>query len=410
MSVTMSPSAGALYYPYIHIEDLNWLKANLVIFPFISRMVPMDFMPHDDEAITPFIQHHNGNEPLLRPANLWSDRALDAQQTLAQKLRRDARSRGFQLRYGIDAARTIRKPNTLGFQIHAAKLSPELSTVLMEDTNLAWRPDNAELYDEYGAYVEVHPRLGEAVMSTLAIACAKGEGLDIVGDGRSGSIRQCLLERDLDSVYETWLQSDSHLDDPKPVKSEQMFEFLLCFTGNMSRLTAHDLIALNQERESIDKLLRTLRDHASRIPTMDEGTNREHAFQQEATRVLEAWAADRQNLPNYFRNFFRDGLADIGTRFFSQIAKKVLVGMGGGAAADAAKTAAAAATSSSASWVGSLGTGAMIGAGAGLLIAILAHSGKAYWQGRRTERDSPYRFLTMLENTGVVFRTEVHPN
>jgi hypothetical protein len=34
---------------------------------------------------------------------------------------------------------------------------------------LAWQPHSPEPYDYYAEYVELHPRVGEAVISTLAV-------------------------------------------------------------------------------------------------------------------------------------------------------------------------------------------------------------------------------------------------
>ena len=387
MSDNRIASLGALYYPYIHIQDLNWLKANLLMFPFVSRMIPLDFTPRDDEGIRPFTKWHNDREPLLRRADLWSERSIEAQSILAKKLQRDSEDLEFREKYGIDAAREHLDPNHYGFQIHAMKLSDELREALTKERKLAWPPVNPETYDIPSDYVEVHPRLGEAVMSTLAIACAKGEGLDIVGDERSGQLRQCLLKQDLDDVYDTWLKSELKMDDPRSPSAKELFEFILGIPGDLSDLTTDKVIALNKEREPIDKLFGTLRKHAAKIPAMDEGTARERAFQQETTKVLENWAKDRQSLRGFSRDFFGESLVDITTKFMTQIAGKALVGMGVGAS-DFAKTAVDASTSGSATWFGSLETGPLVGVGAGLLFGILVHSGKSYVKGRKREAHS----------------------
>lgn len=33
-------TSGALYYPYIHIHDIEWLKGTLLLFDSVSRMLP----------------------------------------------------------------------------------------------------------------------------------------------------------------------------------------------------------------------------------------------------------------------------------------------------------------------------------------------------------------------------------
>jgi hypothetical protein len=67
---------------------------------------------------------------------------------------------------------------------------------------------------------------------------------------------------------------------------------------------------------------------------------------------------------------------------------------------------AATATGASTGWLGSLAAGGIIGAGAGLVIGLVAHSGKTYYKRAQGEKNSPYRFLTTLENTGFVLQSE----
>src|SRR4051794_11430979 len=37
----------ALYFPYIHIRDDNWLKAAALYWPTVRRIVPHDYPKHD---------------------------------------------------------------------------------------------------------------------------------------------------------------------------------------------------------------------------------------------------------------------------------------------------------------------------------------------------------------------------
>ncbi|MDA0267052.1 MAG: hypothetical protein O2890_07135 [Cyanobacteria bacterium] len=48
----MSASDGkALYYPYIHIQNLNWLKASLFYWDEISRIIPSGYLPKDNSDV-----------------------------------------------------------------------------------------------------------------------------------------------------------------------------------------------------------------------------------------------------------------------------------------------------------------------------------------------------------------------
>src|SRR5688572_8160975 len=122
-------TAGALYYPYIHIRDARWLKANLLIFPKVQRMIPFEFNPDDSEEIKKFAQWRPGAEPLLQPADLFSKRSIDAQEGLANRLRRDAEHPAFLKRYGREATREWLPRTEPGLQIHVDKLSPLLRSV-----------------------------------------------------------------------------------------------------------------------------------------------------------------------------------------------------------------------------------------------------------------------------------------
>jgi hypothetical protein len=398
MNYTRPKSAGALYYPYIHIRDMNWLRANLIIFPHIQRMLPFNYSPLDGDGIEEFTRCFGDKEPLLQPANIFTDRVIDAQRVLASKLKRDSESEDFKERFGIKAARSA-KTNNYGFQIHVEKLSYELKNSL-RDSQLAFDPEVPEPYDGNSEYIEVHPRVGEAVMSTIAVACAQNDGLDIIGDGRSGELHSCLLEKRLDEVYESWLDPNRHLDAPPKATGEELMEFILGVPGDLSVLTAEKLHELAEEREPIDDLIGALRTHAAQIPAMAPGTNREDRFKQVATEVMEKWEGDRRNLRGFAKEFFGIESNKLMTDFLSKSADKSLTGLATGATATAATGAAGA------GWFGSLVAGGLIGAGAGLVIGLIAHAGTTYYRISQREKNSPYRFLTVLEKEGVISRPE----
>ena len=394
MNENQKLALGSLYYPYIHIWDLNWLKMNLIIFPYIQRMIPMNFIPDDLYEIREFAEGHKDSPPLLQSADLWSERSLQAQKNLALKLQEDIESEEFILTYGKEAARSMVDNHSYGFQIHAEKLTPELRHALTTGNKLAWKPITPEPYDFDSDYIEVHPRIGEAVMSTLAVACAQASGLDIVGDERSGQLHQCLLEKDLDAVYETWLKSYTQIESPKDATGEELFEFILGIPADLSKLSVEKLRAITNEREPIRELIQTLRIHTSLIPAMDPGKEREDAFKQVANEVMKKWNNDRNNFSKFVREFFSMDAANLTTGFAGKVADKIL------------PNAMTAATVGGASWLGSLMAGGIMGAGGGLIVGLIAHAGKTYYKRRQIEKKSPYRFLTTLEDAGVILQSE----
>jgi hypothetical protein len=167
-------------------------------------------------------------------------------------------------------------------------------------------------------------------------------------------------------------------------------------------LSAEKLRAIADEREPIDELIRALRNGAALIPAMDPGKEREAAFKQVASEVMQKWNNDRNNLSGFVREFFSTDAANLTTSFAGKVADKTLTGV----VAGAATTATAAATGGDAVWLGSLAAGGVIGAGAGLIIGLIGHAGKTYYKRRQVEKKSPYRFLTTLEDAGVVLQSE----
>jgi hypothetical protein len=394
MADTNAKPLGALYYPYIHIHDVNWLKANLIIFPCVKRMLPMEYMPSDYD-VYPFTQPFHNHKPLLRPAMLLADRSIEAQEMLASRLERDSKSNSFLRKYGRDGARESVAKSDLGFQIHAQKLSSELKEVLdnkklPEGKRLAWPPINRELYDVDKGYIEVHPRIGEAVMSTIAIACAQSEGLDIVGDARSGELHRTLLEQDLDSVYDSWLSPNKKLEPPRKLTGAKLMEYILGFKGDLSDLSVEKLHQLTEQREPIDKLIAALKQRAEEIRSMDEGPQMDEAFKDATNDVIKAWKDDRKSFKGFAKTFFGVDSVRIATDFARTVAGKTIE-----------------AVEKKGGWFGSMLTGGLVGGGPGLVIGLLAHSGLTYYRIDQREKNSPYRFLTTLEKHGVLFRSEV---
>jgi hypothetical protein len=110
---------GALYYPYMHIENVDWLKATLLVFDSVSRMLPPEYEwgLNDDFRVMDFQK-----TGLLTRANLFSERSFAAQDVLARKLRASAEDRDFLRRFGQhETEELLTRHNPYGFQIHRDK-------------------------------------------------------------------------------------------------------------------------------------------------------------------------------------------------------------------------------------------------------------------------------------------------
>jgi hypothetical protein len=96
-------------------------------------------------------------------------------------------------------------------------------------------------------------------MSTLAISCAYSDGLDIVGDKRSGKLHSALLEKETEGVYQSWLH-DTDLPNPEPATAQELFEFMVKFACNLDDVTPKKLLSMGKDREALRTLMASLRE------------------------------------------------------------------------------------------------------------------------------------------------------
>jgi hypothetical protein len=377
---------GALYYPYTTIQDVNWLKGNLLLFDSMSRMLPPEYRVglNDDYLLTEF-----ENVGLLVRANLFSEGSFAAQEVLKTRFCAGAEDPEFLRRYGPEAAQALLTPaDPYGFQIHRDKSTFPLRETLCE-LGLAWEPMVSEPQDLDHRYVQMHPRVGQVVMSTIAVASAQSDGLDIVGDKRSGPLHRVLLAQDLDRIYDAWLGEAMPIA-PSPADEEEVFEFLIASTADVSQLVPEQLKEL--DREPLTALLEAIKREASEIPAMDPGPNRTERFVDVTSRILSEWRTDRQNLSPSWKNFFGGGGAKEATDFIKKGADGVTMAIGGAAGGEVTMRLLA----------GQFEQG-LFAAGGSLVIGLATTAVR----GRRRLRDkaahSPYRYLTLLEQNGVVF-------
>jgi hypothetical protein len=393
----------ALYYPYIHIRHVDWLKGTLLLFSQVRRMVPgyepgddATPVPGDDDLLSGFMKDFKGGGPLLTRANLSSQRVKDAQRWLATKLEKDTQDPEFLRIFGKESTRRFLNSDDPGFPLHIGKLVHQLYGVL-GTSQLAWPPNllTGEPYDQFGIYVEVHPSVGEVVMSTLAIACADAEGLYIVGDERSGRLHSSLLEQQKESIYQTWLPPAPELSRPEAATPEELFEFMIGFARNLSDVTPDKLASMRTDREALRNLLTNLRERAALIPSMDPGPESEEYFEDTVSDVIKQWHRDRSNMARFWRHFFEEGLIDPSADFLTNVAEKTV---------EASQTAAVSAVP--VLTLAHLAPAELV-AGAGLSVAMLVHAGKSYLRMHKREHERNYRYLTIMDKAGVVFRSDV---
>ena len=377
-------SENALYYPYIHVRDVDWLKATLLLFKRVHRIVPYDQVEGDKPEIAPFARPHGGRRALLHKANLDSDRVQEAQRRLADQLRRSAQSPAFVRRYGVEGARPGLRKDPLGFQIHQQKLLHDLTDALGE-TGLAWAPWASEPWDYRLEYIQVHPKVGEAVMSTLAIACATANDFDVVSDDRARQLHRVLLERDETAVFDSYLgrRPPKESAEPKDATGAEVFQFFVNFACDTRGLDAQRLAQMGEDREPIRRLMSELNRRAAFVGRMDPGPERLGRLEQTALEILQAWEADRRNMSRFWREFFGFGLAESGSKTAEKLAEAAIVANATGAG---------------------LHGGGVLGAVAGLGIGLAVRGGRIYKDHGARERNSPFSYLSSLQKAGVTFQ------
>jgi hypothetical protein len=82
----------ALYYPYIHIRSERWLKATLLCMPTVKRIVPDDYTPEDEPAITPYTTITGPYGKLLQTVPAYTPATDHAQRRLLNKIVENART------------------------------------------------------------------------------------------------------------------------------------------------------------------------------------------------------------------------------------------------------------------------------------------------------------------------------
>ncbi|MCK1466869.1 hypothetical protein [Bradyrhizobium sp. CW10] len=373
----------ALYYPYIHFQDPQWLKKALLVFPHVVRMVPPKFYPQDMQDVWAFENRQGRRGSLLQRAELDTPAIKKAYNVLERRLKREVeQDPSFLLRYGKRAAADLRSQRGgPGFQLHYRKMSSNFLTGL-ENLELTWGPDDPD----GPGYVELHPDIGQAVMATLAMTCARESGFCVVTDRRD---QYDIAATEVERIYDRWIHGSA---DSRPRKEESkvrqatygdLVEIVVVESTNVDRLTPDNLEKLAQEREAFDRFRDSITKIARDIPPMTE-EKLEKRLKDEARRVLSNWDNERVKMKGIPAEILgKDAAAPTGD-FFKDVVKDIVGPASGGI-------------------IGGLTTGSLLVAGAGLAVGVIVHAFNSYGRLRDRDHHSPYRYLTLANNAGVVF-------
>lgn len=354
----------ALYYPRIHIRDENWLKATLLSFPQVRRIVPSYYDLKDSPSIRAFRELRGPRgEPLLVEEDPHSYEVYAAQQRLAQKLRgiepdklRRFTRRSTEARY---------RGNRDQFQIHTGKLHDVLG--FLEERDMMWRPS----VPQRGDWVCVHPNLGTAIMSYIAIGIATAKGLDIVTEAADAHRAVATMNDDLvfdELIVSPFLRRPAQL--PASDGVDQLTQTVLSFAFDVTRLFPHQIAELLSDGKDLRSFKQALAPIAATIPQISDPEERTKRFRAAALEVVDAWEAHKKSLPR----FALDAIVNATKVRPPDVISGVLMG--------ASSTVA-------------------LGVGTGLMVGFLAYAGVSIFRDYRTAKNSPYRYLSKIHSAGA---------
>lgn len=360
----------ALYYPYIHITDVNWLKATLLSFPQVRRIVPSDFDLNDLEEVKPFRKATGARgDPLLgdEPAEHYS--VYQAQERLLKRMQDVDPAQFEKFTLARIQADGSRDPNA--FQMHRGKMMPLLDFLCARD--LAW-PARAISTSNPDEWFALHPRLGEIVMSLVAMAIAHERQLDIVTN--SVRIHRALAHMDeaalIDSLFDV---ADQPISSAAPRTDgsdmvDELCQVVMLTAFDLSKLTAETISALQKDGKDLRRFKNEILKIAKAIPDIQDPAERNKRLTDAAGQVADEWAKYRRSLPR----FAIDALRSAANWKPPELLTSVLAG----------------ATSVHA-----------LTCGAGLLIGFGVYAGLGIWREYKEKTSSPYQYLTKIQAAGA---------
>lgn len=351
----------ALYYPYIHVRDTNWLKATLLCFPRVHRMVPKDFQLKDSDEIKEFREIEGPRGPLLTEVDPYESGIYEAHERLYDKIRQ----------HDMEIYECYRKERALqeygnailAWQIHKAK-SPALINYLKE-IDLAWSVDD----DECSPWVCMHPKLLSAIMSTVAIAHSKNKGLDIVTDDTD--VHHTVIAAHEDEVFDELLGHPRRRAEPPTAENaDELAEVVMTTAFDVSKLSARQIADLLNDGNDLRRFKDKLMPIAARMPGIQDPAAREKRLREMTKEVVAEWQRYKRSLPR----FAADAILDASKLNFPGITGAVIAG---GASAYYVHVA------------------------FGLGIGLLAYSGIKVYRQYREQLNSPFQYLSRIEAAGA---------
>jgi len=289
----------ALYYPYIHFRDIEWLKATLLCFPQVSRMAPSGLKWEQNAISDAFnnLTNERGerliNEIYINPGE--TSPTYKVQERLLKNLRNNLDF--LKSNYSrLITTKTIPKKEV--WRLHFEKMNSELWDFLIEN-DLGWNDDDKNINKpEFDTWVYMHPLIGETIMSIIAIELANQNGLDIVSD--SEKIHCALSSRDENLVLAN-LFNDSPLgtETPVPTKVNELASVVLTTQFDLKKLSPAQISELIKEGKDLRRFKEAIVPIATSIADIQDPDKRKKEFEYKAKVVIEEWKKYEKKLPSF---------------------------------------------------------------------------------------------------------------
>jgi len=364
---------GALYYPNVHIRDAEWLKATLLCFPSLDRMVPSDYMV-GDAAIPKFFAEHKGRlgQPMLGIRKIDDEKTAPERQVLLDRVTEDVEKADLRARFSEKSTRRELGEQADDFQIHEYKVKGKFIDYLVAN-QLAWKP--ARPLTERSKWFAVHPTIGQTILSTNAVALARKHDLEIVTE--SGPVHASLLGADAGDVYDALIREDRGGGRSDSEKVNDLFRFVVITEFDLKDLSLEEIVRLNLARGDLAALKSQLLKQVDDLGAMPTQEMWNDALRARSKDVLQEWAE---------RDSFMGTLRRLGAPEMNGDLKEFVASAAGGVAS------------------GSLVT-ATVGALPGLVVGAI-FAGVSLWRRWRSDR-RPYQFLSKLEGSTGARRRHV---
>jgi len=282
-------------------------------------------------------------------------------------------------RFGLEATmEKYGKPDV--FEIHEDKFHYDLLG-LLKDAKLAWMHRTNTIP---GTWWCVHPELGGALMSVIAIAAARSVGLDIVTEEMT--LHHALAALDEQTVLTELLQGalPTHPTPSETQSVDQLAHIVLTTRFDLSSLSMKEVAELVRDGNDLREFRKALSGFAGAVPPDASAERREKLLIGQAQQIIEIWQKQKRTWPRRLLNTIREGTATDAENEVKNVA------------AELAKAAA----------VGGLGAlgGAVLSpiilpAAAGIGLGAIFAVGRALFSG--DSRVGPYRYLTRVAKGGA---------